>query len=66
MSKGIDIFQDKRIQGLTAVISAVAALTAIFFYFDRKKHLELQTEIAGLDKNIKQLQLQKLKNGGQQ
>jgi hypothetical protein len=43
-----------------AVISGVSALLSILMYFERKKDRKLQSEIMQLDKNIKQVQLNKL------
>jgi len=43
-----------------AVISGVSALLSILMYFERKKDRKLQSEIMVLDKNIKQVQLNKL------
>ena len=63
MSGTVDITQNKQIQFAISAIVALGALTGIVLYFDRKKHMKLQGEIALLDKGIKELQLSKLKNG---
>lgn len=41
----------------TIVVAAVSLLT----YLNNRQHSKLQTEITALDKNIKELQLEKLK-----
>jgi hypothetical protein len=50
----------KKINTAIAVISGVSALLSIAMYFERKKDRKLQSEIMLLDKNIKQVQLNKL------
>lgn len=63
MSKSTDLTQNKKIQFVISAIVALGALTGVLLYFDRKKHMKIQVEISALDKEIKALQLQKLKNG---
>ncbi len=48
---------------IISVIVAIGALTSILLFEDRRRNIKLQQEIGHLDKNIKQLQLQHLKNG---
>jgi hypothetical protein len=50
----------KKVNTAIAVISGVSALLSIALYFERKKDRKLQSEIMQLDKNIKQVQLNKL------
>jgi Tfp pilus assembly protein PilN len=58
-----DIIQNNRITMLVAIVTGLSALTGIMLYFDKKKHSKVQHEIDQLDKSIKELQLDKLKNG---
>lgn len=58
----IDIAQNNRITMIVAVLTGLSALTGFLLYFDKKKHSKVQHEIDQLDKSIKELQLNKLKN----
>ena len=58
-----DIIQNNRITIIVAIVTGLSALTGIMLYFDKKKHSKVQHEIDQLDKSIKELQLDKLKNG---
>jgi hypothetical protein len=58
-----DLIQNNKITLIVAIVTGLSALTGIMLYFDRKKHSKVQHEIDQLDKSIKELQLNKLKNG---
>ena len=45
-----------------AIISAISALFGIHVYLQRKNERKLEADILELDKNIKQIQLNKLSN----
>lgn len=61
--KNIDLLQNKRISTIIGIVSALGALTALLIYFEGKRHRKLSEDVTQLDKEIKQLQLLKLKNG---
>lgn len=56
----IDQIQDRKIMYLMTGVAALGGLTAFLIYLDRQRHRKVQEEILQLDKNIKELQLQKL------
>ena len=59
----IDLLQEKKIKWLIAAVGALGGVIAILVYLDQKRHNDVEKEIFALDKEIKMLQLQKLKNG---
>jgi uncharacterized membrane protein YpjA len=59
----IDILQEKKIKWLIAGLSALGGVVAFLIYMDQKKHNQVQKELFVLDKEIKTMQLEKLKNG---
>lgn len=59
----IDLLQESKIKWIIAALGALGGVVAILVYLDQKKHNQVQKEIFALDKEIKMLQLQKLKNG---
>jgi ketopantoate reductase len=59
----LDILQESKIKWLIAGLGALGGIVALLVYLDQKKHNEVQKELFALDKEIKTLQLQKLKNG---
>jgi hypothetical protein len=59
----IDILQESKIKWLIAGLGALGGIVALLVYLDQKKHNEVEKEIFALDKEIKLLQLKKLKNG---
>lgn len=59
----VDIVQNHKITILVAVVTGLSALTGIMLYFEKRRHNKVQSEIDELDKNIKQLQLERLKKG---
>jgi hypothetical protein len=54
---------DKDFGKYILIASIASALVAVFSYFDNKKHRKIQEELMHLDKEIKNLQLEKAKNG---
>lgn len=61
--KKIDLIQNKQIGLIFGIVTALSGITALLIYFEGKKHRKLTEEVTELDKEIKQLQLLKLKNG---
>jgi hypothetical protein len=59
----IDLLQESKIKWLVAGLGALGGVVALLIYLDQKKHNDVEKEIFELDKEIKLLQLQKLKNG---
>jgi len=57
--------QTKKITIIISSISALGAVAGILLYLDNKKENKIKHEISVLDRDIKQLQLYKLKQGGQ-
>jgi hypothetical protein len=58
-----DLLQEKKIGWLIASLAVLGTIVAAIAYIDQKKHHQLQKEVIELDKEIKSLQLNKLKNG---
>lgn len=63
-SSSVDKTQNSEIRIIFELIAALAAVTTVIIYIERKKHRKLEEEVLSLDKNIKELQLHKLKTGG--
>jgi hypothetical protein len=59
----IDLLQEGKIKWLIAGLGALGGIVALLVYLDQKKHNSVEKEIFELDKEIKILQLQRLKNG---
>jgi hypothetical protein len=59
----LNLLQESKIKWLIAGLGALGGIVALLVYLDQKKHNEVQKELFALDKEIKTLQLQKLKNG---
>jgi len=59
----IDLLQESKIKWIIAGLGALGGIVALLVYLDQKKHNAVQKEIFELDKEIKMLQLEKLKNG---
>jgi len=57
-----DVAQNNKITLIVAVLTGLSALTGFLLYIDKKKHSKVQHEIDQLDKSIKELQLNKLRN----
>jgi uncharacterized membrane protein (DUF106 family) len=58
-----DLLQEKKIGWLIAAFAVLGTVVAAIAYIDQKKHNELQKEVIELDKELKRLQLEKIKNG---
>jgi hypothetical protein len=61
--KTIDLLQSKKISFLLSGFAILSAVVGLLVYLDQKKHNSVQKDILALDKEIKILQLEKLKNG---
>lgn len=59
----LDILQESKIKWLIAGLGALGGIVAVLVYLDQRKHNEVEKELFALDKEIKILQLQKMKNG---
>ena len=60
----IDQKQDRKITWIIGGLAALGGITAFLIYLDRQRHAKVRGEIMTLDKEIKELQLQKLKGKG--
>ena len=58
-----DLLQEKKIRWLIAGFAILGSIVGIIAFLDQKKHNKLQKELFDLDKELKTLQLDKLKNG---
>jgi uncharacterized membrane protein YpjA len=58
-----DILQEKKIGWLIASFAILGSVVGVVAYMDQKKHNKVERDIFELDKEIKLLQLEKLKNG---
>jgi Tfp pilus assembly protein PilN len=59
----LDLLQERKITWLVIGFAALSGVVGILVYLDQKKHNTVQRDILALDKEIKTLQLAKLKNG---
>jgi hypothetical protein len=59
----LDLLQDRKINWLIAGFAILGSIVAVVAYIDQKKHNDLQKEVIELDKELKSLQLEKIKNG---
>ena len=59
----LNLLQDKKIKWLIAGLTVIGGVIGVLVYIDQKKHNKVQRDLFALDKEIKMLQLQKLKNG---
>lgn len=58
----IDARQERKINILFAVVSIVGAGVSLWWINQQYKHRKLESELFRLDKEIKEMQLEKLKN----
>jgi hypothetical protein len=63
MATGVDLLQEKKIRFLIGALTAVGGLVALFAFLNQRKHNAVERELFALDKQIKLLQLKKMKNG---
>ena len=59
----LDLLQDRKINWLIASFDILGSVVAVIAYIDQKKHNDLQKEVIELDRELKRLQLEKIKNG---
>ena len=59
----IDLLQENKIQTLATWMIVIGGVVGILVYVNQKKHNEVEKELFALAKEIKTLQLSKLKNG---
>jgi hypothetical protein len=59
----LDLLQDRKINWLIAGFAILGSIVAVVAYIDQKKHNDLQKEVIELYKELKRLQLEKIKNG---
>lgn len=59
----IDLLQEKKIQNLATWMIIIGGVVGVLVYLNQKKHNDVERELFELDKEIKTLQLSKLKNG---
>lgn len=55
--------QEGKLKYIIAGLGALGGIVAVLVFLDQKKHNQVQRELFALDKEIKILQLQKIKNG---
>lgn len=58
-----DLLQEKKIGWLMAGFAVLGSIVALAAYMNQKKHNQVEKELFDLDKEIKSLQLERLKNG---
>ena len=59
----LDLLQKRQITWLVVGLTALSGVVGVLIYLDQKKHNIVQKDILALDKEIKTLQLEKLRNG---
>ena len=59
----IDLLQERRIQNLATWMIVIGGVVGVLVYLNQRKHNQVERELFELDKEIKTLQLSKLKNG---
>lgn len=59
----LDLIQKKQITWLVIGLTALSGIVGVLIYIDQKKHNTVQQDILALDKEIKLLQLERLRNG---
>ncbi len=59
----IDLLQENKIQNLATWMIVIGGVVGILVYLNQRKHNQVEKELFELDKEIKTLQLSKLKNG---
>jgi Tfp pilus assembly protein PilN len=59
----LDLLQKRQITWLVVGLTTLSGIVGLLIYLDQKKHNIVQQDILALDKEIKTLQLERLKNG---
>jgi uncharacterized membrane protein YpjA len=59
----LDLLQDRKINWLIAGFAILGSIVGVIAYMDQKQHNRVQKELFDLDKEIKRLQLERLRNG---
>ena len=59
----LDLLQKRQITWLVVGLTTLSGIVGVLIYLDQKKHNRVQKDILALDKEIKTLQLEKLRNG---
>ena len=55
--------QERRLNLVFGLVAALSGLAAILIYIDNRRHTKVQEELNELDKELKLLQLEEIKNG---
>lgn len=58
-----DLLQEKKIGWLMGAFAVLGSIVALAAYINQKKHNQVEKELFEMDKEIKRLQLEKMKNG---
>jgi hypothetical protein len=58
----LDILKENKVKWIIATLGALGGFVALLVHLEQKKHNKAQKELMALDKEIKTLQLSKLKN----
>lgn len=58
-----DLLQEKKIGWLMGAFAVLGSIVALAAYINQKKHNQVERELFEMDKEIKRLQLEKMKNG---
>jgi hypothetical protein len=59
----LDLLQEKKIGWLITSFAILGTIVAVATYMNQKKHNQVERELFDLDKEIKKLQLERMKNG---
>jgi hypothetical protein len=59
----LDLLQEKKIGWLITSFAILGTIVAVATYMNQKKHNQVERELFDLDKEIKRLQLERMKNG---
>jgi mannose/fructose/N-acetylgalactosamine-specific phosphotransferase system component IIC len=59
----LDLLQEKKIGWLITSFAILGTIVAVATFMNQKKHNQVERELFDLDKEIKRLQLERMKNG---
>jgi cell division protein FtsL len=59
----LDLIQEKKIGWLITSFAVLGTVVAVATYLNQKKHNQVERELFDLEKEIKRLQLERMKNG---